>query len=143
MSDEAIFVDTDILVYAYDAEAGEKHRVAASVLLELWAARSGRLSIQVLQELYVTLTRKLRKPLNATAAREVVQTYASWPVFQPRVEDVIAASELEARHRLSFWDALVVVAAQGAGAAVLLSEDLNDGQRFGRLVVRNPFTSGS
>lgn len=139
MSGERVFVDTNVLVYSYDIDAGAKHDAARRVLRELWESRTGVLSTQVLQEFYVTVTRKLEKPLAKKRAREVVDTYRAWPVHQPQVDDVIVASELEERHRLSFWDALVITSAQRSNAQILVSEDLQSGQRFGGLVVVNPF----
>lgn len=139
MNDDRVFVDTNILVYSYDTDAGQKHDTARSVLMDLWGSRTGAVSTQVLQEFYVTVTRKLPKPLAKRVAREVIGTYRAWPVHRPEVEDVIAASELEDRHQMSFWDALVVVSAQRSGARTLLSEDLQDGRRIGELVIINPF----
>ena len=143
MSGERVFVDTNVLVYSYDVDAGVKHHLARTVLRELWESRLGVLSTQVLQEFYVTVTRKLDKPLAKTRAREIVGTYRAWPVHQPHVDDVIAASELEERHRLSFWDALVIISAQRSNAQTLVSEDLQSGQRFGGLVIVNPFLGPS
>jgi predicted nucleic acid-binding protein len=141
MSDDRIFVDTNVLVYSYDSDAGPKHTTARSILIELWSSRTGAVSAQVLQEFYVTVTRKLPKPLARRAAREVVETYRAWPVHQPGIDDLISASELEQHHQLSFWDALVIVSAQRSGARTLLSEDLQDGRRIGQLVIANPFAS--
>lgn len=84
------------------------------------------------------VTRKGPEPLAKRAARDVIDTYRAWPVHRPGVDDVILASELEERHQLSFWDALVIVSAQRAGARTLLSEDLHDGRRIGELVIVNP-----
>jgi predicted nucleic acid-binding protein len=139
MRDERTFVDTNVLVYAYDADAGDKHEAAQARLQALWEDESGAMSTQVLQEFYVTVTRKLRRPLPRPVAREVVATYRAWPIHRPEAEDVLAASELEERHRLSFWDALIVVSARRSRAHTLLSEDLQEGRRFDDLVVVNPF----
>lgn len=139
MTDERAFVDTNVLVYAYDADAGPKHETAKRLLTELWTDAAGAISTQVLQEFYVTVTKKLPKPLPKRAAREVVATYDAWAPHRPTVEDVVAASQLEERHRLAFWDALVVIAAQRCASATLLSEDFQDGQRFGSVAVSNPF----
>jgi predicted nucleic acid-binding protein len=140
MSGDRTFVDTNVLVYAYDADAGEKHGRAREILMDLWSSGPGAVSAQVLQEFYVTVTRKLPKPLSRRRAREVVATYQAWPVHSPNVDDVVAASELEERHRFSFWDALIVVSAQRSGATTLLSEDLQPGRRIGGLTITNPFS---
>ncbi len=139
MSDDLTFVDTNVLVYAYDADAGNRHDAAQAILVELWNGRTGAASTQVLQEFYVTVTRKLSTPVARQTAREIMSTYRAWPIHRPEIADVIAASELEEHHSLSFWDALVVTSAQRVGAHTLLSEDLQDGRRIGELVIVNPF----
>lgn len=139
MSGEPTFVDTNVLVCAYDADAGAKHESARTQLRTLWDDGSGVLSTQVLQEFYVTVTRKLSKPLSRRTAREVIGTYRAWPVHPPDVDDIVDASELEERQQLSFWDALIIVSARRSGARSLLTEDLQDGQRFYELEVVSPF----
>jgi predicted nucleic acid-binding protein len=133
-----VFVDTNILIYAYDLEAGGKHTKAARVVEDLWTSKDGTLSVQVLQEFYVNVTRKIRKPLTKRLAREVIEAYATWHVEAIGAEDVVRASLLEERYKLSFWDALIVVAAKKAGADRVLSEDLNPGQRVDGVLVENP-----
>lgn len=140
MSDR-YFVDTNILMYAHDRAAGEKHLRAKALVEELWESRSGAVSTQVLQELAVNLRRKARKPLDAKATREVISDYLTWQVVLNGGDSILEALELEARYQISFWDALVVHAAQVAGAEILYSEDLSDGQRYGTVRVKNPLTS--
>jgi len=142
MTGEPTFVDTNVLVYAYDADAGAKHESARSRLQALWQTESGLISTQVLQEFYVTVTRKLSRPLLRRNARAVIATYGAWPVHRPDVDDVVAASDLEERHQLSFWDALIIVSARRSRAHLLLTEDLQDGQRFDGLEVVSPFRDG-
>jgi predicted nucleic acid-binding protein len=139
MSDDQVFIDTNVLVYAYDSDAGTKHDTARSLVAELWESRRGAVSTQVLQEFYVTVTREMAKPLTPRLARDVVASYRAWPVHRPDVDDLMAASALQERHQLSFGDALVIVSAQRSGTRVLLSEDMTDGQHFNDLVIRNPF----
>lgn len=140
MSDR-YFVDTNILMYAHDSAAGEKHTRAKALVEELWENRSGAVSTQVLQELAVNLRRKAKKPLDAKATRDVISDYLVWQVVVNGGESILEALELEARYQLSFWDALVIQAAQAAGADILYSEDLSDGQRYGTVQVKNPLTS--
>jgi predicted nucleic acid-binding protein len=142
MSDK-YFVDTNILMYAHDTSAGAKHERAKALLEELWRDRSGVVSTQVLQELAVNLRRKTAKPLDAKATREVVADYLTWQVVVNRGESILEALDLEERYQISFWDALVVHAAQSAGTKVLYSEDLSDGQHYGPLRVINPFSQGA
>ncbi len=138
MSDK-YFVDTNILMYAHDASAGEKHERARALLEELWHNRSGVVSTQVLQELAVNLRRKAAKPLDAKATREVVADYLTWQVVVNGGESILEALDLEQRYQVSFWDALVLRAAQAAGAELLYSEDLSDGQMYGSVRVVDPF----
>lgn len=133
------FVDTNIFLYALDERQGARHETAARILGELWESRQGVVSTQVLQELYVNLTRKLRKPMTRPRARAIVERYAAWPVHRVTPEDILSASELEQRHTLAFWDALVVVAAQRLGADRILTEDMQSGGSFGGVRIENPF----
>ena len=137
MSDK-YFVDTNILMYAHDASAGEKHGRAKALVEELWRDRTGVVSTQVLQELSVNLRKKTRRPLDAKATREIVADYLAWQVVVNSGESILEALDLEARYQISFWDALVVQAALASGAEVLYSEDLSDGQVYGSVRVVNP-----
>lgn len=134
------FVDTNILMYAHDVSAGAKHERARALVEELWRTRSGVVSTQVLQELCVNLRRKAGRPLELKATRDLVADYLSWQIVVNTGESILAALDLEERYRISFWDALVVQAAQAAGAEVLYSEDFADGQVFGTVRVVNPLT---
>ncbi len=139
MNDERTFVDTNVLVYAHDLDAGPRRDVARTTLVDLWARRTGVVSTQVLAELFVTLTRKVLQPLTPSAARQIVIEYSAWSVHRPEASDISAAAELHERHQLAFWDALIVISAQRSGCSRLLSEDLQDRQRFGTLQVIDPF----
>ncbi len=139
MSDK-FFVDTNILMYAHDAAAGAKHELARALVEELWRDRSGVVSTQVLQELAVNLRRKAERPLPAKATREIVSDYLSWQVVVNGTDSILEALDLQERFQISFWDALVVQAAQSCGAEILYSEDLSDGQQYGSIRVVNPFT---
>ena len=142
MSGERVFLDTNILVYAYDRDAGRKHDIARDQLIDLWNAGGGILSTQILQEFYVTVTRKIPSPLPPASAREVIEDYLAWDVVANDGEAVLEAVDLQISGKISFWDALVVVAAKRGGAVQILSEDLPDGRKFGDIVVRNPFFRG-
>ncbi len=137
MSDK-YFVDTNILMYAHDAAAGAKHERARALVEDLWRERSGVVSTQVLQELCVNLRRKAGRPLDRKATREIVADYMSWHVVVNGGESILESLDLEEKYQISFWDALVVQAAQASGAAVLYSEDLSDGQMYGGVRVVNP-----
>ena len=133
------FVDANVLVYAFDTSAGAKREAAAQLLERLWDRGAGCLSIQVLQEFFVTITRKVPRPLSIQEAGERIREFAVWKVFAPTVDDVLAAITLHERANISFWDAMVVEAAAQAGCEVLWTEDLNDGQVVRGVRIRNPF----
>ena len=142
MSDR-YFVDTNILMYAHDTAAGAKHDRARALVEELWHERSGVVSTQVLQELCVNLQRKTARPLDSNVTREIAADYLTWHVVVNDGPSILAALELQERYQISFWDALVIHAAQTAGVATLYSEDLSDGQRYGGVQVRNPLVGAA
>lgn len=135
------FIDTNVLVYAHDTDAGDRHATAKALLAELWESRSGSLSTQVLQEFYAVVTRKFKPPMPPGKARGIVAAYGEWCDISTEPQLIIAASRLEEEHTLSFWDALIIQAAINVGADRLLSEDLQEGRRFGPLTIENPFRS--
>ncbi|MBY0495927.1 MAG: PIN domain-containing protein [Cyanobacteria bacterium] len=133
------FVDANVLVYAFDASAGLKQQIAGRLLERLWDSGTGCVSVQVLQEFFVTVTRKMRRPMPAADATARVRELARWKVFAPTAADVIAAIGLHTQSRIGFWDALIVLAAAETGCDVLWTEDLSDGQLPGGVRIRNPF----
>jgi predicted nucleic acid-binding protein len=133
------FVDTNILVYAHDLSAGEKHLRARDLICELWQSGDGCLSIQVLQEFYVTVTRKIALPLDRDTAARIVADLSVWQVHCPGTQDVLDAIQLQDRYQLSFWDAMMVSSAIQLGCRRIWSEDLNAGQAYDSAVVTNPF----
>ena len=132
------FVDTNILIYAHDTSTGMKHQRARRLVEGLWTSGQGVLSTQVLQELCVNLRRKVARPLAVDEIRRLIHDYMSWQVVVNTAEDVIQALEIEVRYKTSFWDALILEAAERAGAAILYSEDLAVKQRYGAVKVVNP-----
>ena len=137
MSDKT-FVDTNVLIYAHDLDAKRKHEVAKGVLRELWSQRTGVLSMQVLQEFYVNVTRKIASPLPKDAARRLVSSYAIW-CMETTPAEISAAFRIEDESRIGFLDALIVASAAKCGALRILSEDLNADQRIAGIRVENPF----
>lgn len=134
-----IFVDTNVLVYRRDAGQGEKQSRADAWMERLWSERSGRLSYQVLQEYYVTVTSKLHPGLDAESARNDVRSLLAWHPIGVDAGVIEGAWVLQDRYKLSWWDSLIVAAAQVADCRVLLTEDLQDGQELGEVRVVNPF----
>jgi predicted nucleic acid-binding protein len=136
------FVDTNVLIYAHDLDARAKHKIANAVLRELWGERTGVLSMQVLQEFYVNVTRKIATPLPKDLARRVVESYSLWCIETTPTE-ISAAFRIEDESQIGFWDALIVSSAVKSGATRILSEDLSAGQRIAGVMVENPFTGAS
>lgn len=132
------FVDTNILVYAHDVSQGAKHARARALVTELWENGTGILSTQVLQELCITLRRKASRPIFGETLRKLIADYARWDVVVNTADSVLNALDLEARYQISFWDALILQAAEQGGAEVVYSEDLADGQSYGEVRVVNP-----
>jgi predicted nucleic acid-binding protein len=141
MSDKG-FVDTNILVYAHDRTTGAKHQRAQALLELLWDSGEGVLSTQVLQELCINLRHKISRPLPVDEVRQLIRDYSTWEVVVNTAESVVQALEIEVRHKISFWDALILRAAESSGAAVLYSEDLSRGQKYGMVRVVNPLVAG-
>lgn len=137
---ELQFVDTNVLVYAYDLSQGEKHEKAKALLLSLWESGLGCLSIQVLQEFFVSVTRKAGSPLSEDQAAAILQDFSDWKVHRPGVKDVLAAIALHQTQRVSFWDAMILQSARESGCSLLWSEDLSAGQDYGGVKVVDPFT---
>ena len=134
------FVDANVLVYAFDSSAARKQQAAQQLLEKLWERNTGCLSVQVLQEFFVTVTKKVAKPLPVDDAQARIREFTSWRVFAPTAEDVLAAIDLHAQAKIGFWDAMVVLAAAESGCDVLWTEDLSDGQLLRGVRIRNPFT---
>lgn len=140
MSRELVFVDTNILLYAHGPnDQDPRAQQARRSLTQLWRSRSGILSTQVLQEFYAVATKKLKPVLPKNQARGIVAAYADWCVIRTDPELIVSAAKLEEEHTLAFWDALIIEAALRAGAARLLSEDLQHNRRFDTLFIENPF----
>lgn len=133
------FLDTNILVYAYDRSAGKKHSLAKQLLEACWENENGCLSLQVLQEFYITVTRKIANPLESHLARQIVADLAQWRLHTPKSSNLLQAIDLQQSYQLSFWDAQVVQSAASLGCQQLLSEDLSHNQMYGAVQVINPF----
>jgi predicted nucleic acid-binding protein len=140
--DDYQFIDTNILVYAHDVSAGAKHEQAKTLLQSLWASRMGCLSIQVLQEFFVTITRKVPKPLPPQHAAQIIADLSVWRIHSPTAEDVIQAIDLQTRYQTSFWDSMILQSARRLNCKTVWSEDLSAGQMYYTVQVENPFVGG-
>jgi len=133
------FVDTNVLLYAYDVSAGVRHDRARELVGQLGRTRSGVLSVQVLQEFYVNAVRKIAIPLSPAVARERVRILGLWTAHTPVAHDVLTAIDIAEQERTSFWDAMIICSASALGCVTLWTEDLNDGQVINGIRIRNPF----
>lgn len=133
------FVDTNVLIYAHDASAGVRHRQARDLVARLWETGGAVISTQVLQEFIVNILRKTASPPSPGTLREWVTDYLQWEVVVNDGAAVFTALDEQERHQLSFWDALIVQAANAAQAQTLYSEDLGHDQQYGGVRVQNPF----
>ena len=138
MSVDLEFIDTNVLLYAFDTSDSGKHATARALLERLWASQTGCLSVQVMQEFFVNATRKLGLPV--AEARAVLEDYRVWIVHAPSSSDVIAATALMDAVNLSFWDAMMVTSAHELGCHTVWTEDLKAGQVSAGAQIRNPFT---
>lgn len=132
-------IDSNVLIYAHDLSAGAKRRTARELIARLWDERSGALSVQVLQEFAVNVRRKLARPLSVAETRDILFALSAWRIHSPGVAEVVSAMELQERYQVTFWDALILTSARQLGCAVVWSEDLNSGQLYDGVEVKNPF----
>ncbi|MFH1672497.1 MAG: PIN domain-containing protein [Pseudomonadota bacterium] len=139
MQGDKIFLDTNIIIYAYDVTAGKKHEIAGKVMSDLWDSGLGALSTQVLQEFFVNVTKKIPKPLDVKLAKEIVTDLLRWDVVVNDGESILNGVEIHLQYQYSFWDSLIIEAATRCGAKLLLSEDLSDGQIINGVTIKNPF----
>jgi predicted nucleic acid-binding protein len=143
MSYDPAFVDTNVLVYAFDKSLSPtpKKEIAARLIEELMEQDRLRVSTQILQELFVTLTRKVARRCSTEETLAILDALTVWPLQLVDYSVIHAAAGLAAQVKISFWDALIVVAAARSGAKVLYTEDLNDGQEIFGVRIRNPFAA--
>ena len=139
MGEGRVFLDTNIIIYAYDISAGDKHEIAKKIMIDLWDSGSGVLSTQVLQEFFINATQKIPKPLDIELAKEIVNDFLKWDVVINDGESILEAIEIHKKYKYSFWDSMIIMAAISNGCVTLLSEDLSDGQNIGSVKIKNPF----
>jgi predicted nucleic acid-binding protein len=133
------FVDSNILIYTHDLSAGTKHEEAVKLLKGLWEEKRAVLSTQVLQEFCVNVRRKSRNPVSWEELRSALQDYVGWETVVNTSGSILRALEIERRYQISFWDAMIVQAAESANCEVLYSEDFSHGQEYCGVLAVNPF----
>jgi len=139
MSEDKTFIDTNIIIYAYDVTAGRKHKTAGIILADLWNSGLGVISTQVLQEFFVNVVQKIPRPVDKQQAKEIVRDFLKWHVVVNTGDSIIDAIDICLRFGFSFWDSMIIEAAIKGGATVLISEDLQDGQIVSGVTIKNPF----
>ena len=140
---DSVFIDTNVIVYAHDSSSPAKRDQARDILREGIARGSAAISTQVLGEFYVTMTQKVQKPLSSVIARREIGLLAALQVADIDVPLVDRAIEIHDTVQLSYWDSLIIAAAEKLGCTTVLSEDMSDNQTYGSVTVRNPFASVS
>lgn len=141
MPGDKVFLDTNIIIYAYDLSAGSKNEIAKKILIDLWDSGRGLLSTQVLQEFFVSATRKISKPLDLKVAKDIVSDLLRWDLIVNNGESILEAIEIHSKHNYSFRDSMIIQAAINGGASLLISEDLSDGKTINGVTIKNPFIS--
>ena len=139
MRDVKVFVDTNIIVYAYDTSAGEKYKKSVEIMDELWSSGDGVISSQVLQEFFVNVTKKISRPMDISLAKEVVKDLLNWKTVIADGRIILEAIDIHSQHKYSFWDSLIIASAIEGGAKIILSEDLADKQIIKGVAIKNPF----
>ncbi len=139
MNGKLEFVDTNLLIYAYDLASGQKHDIAKQLIKRLWLEQTGAISVQVMQEFLVNITKKIAQPLSWSDAIETLEELQHWKVHSPSPQNVLNAAQSVFKNRISFWDAMILESASTLECHTLWSEDLNHGQKMGEITIKNPF----
>ena len=138
MSDK-FFIDSNILVYAHDTENLEKQQQAQAVIFEGIRSENAVISTQVLSEFYVSITQKIKSPLSILKAKEEIKYLSILEIVEIDISMILLAIDLQHKWRISYWDGLIICAAEQARCKALISEDFNDQQTYGHIIVKNPF----
>ncbi len=139
ITDTKEFVDTNIFVYAYNKTNKKKQTAARELLIRLWETRNGCLSIQVMQEFYVTVAQKIKSPLSIETASQIIVDFSNWQHHVPEYNDVLEAVKIHQRNNISFWDAMIINSAKQMKCEIIWTEDLNHNQLYEGVKVLNPF----
>lgn len=139
MKEGKVFIDTNVLVYAYDTSAGAKHKRALEIMEHCWNSGEGIISSQVLQEFFVSVTRKIAKPLDVITAKEIIKDLMKWKTVTVDGEIILEAIDIHSQHRYSFWDSVIIASAIEGSAETVYSEDLSDKHVIKGISIINPF----
>lgn len=139
MSESKAFLDSNILIYAYDVSSGEKNEIAKNLVMELWNSRKGIISTQVIQEFFVNITNKVPRPIDVDTAEIIIKDLLYWEVLVNDEASILEAIKIHKKHEFSFWDAMILQAAVKGGAELLYTEDMTHGQVVQGVHILNPF----
>ena len=139
MKDDKIFIDTNVLVYAFDISAGIKHEKAKKIVENCWRLENGVISSQVLEEFFVCLTKKIPAPVDSIIVEQIIRDFLKWGTVAIDGDMILEAIDVSIRHKFSFWDSLIIVSAVSGRANIIFSEDLSDSQTIEGIVIKNPF----
>ncbi len=138
---DKVFLDTNIIVYAHDKASPDRKAKSQAILFECLRNGTGVISAQVLSEFFVTITQKVKQPMSSDAAKKEIVLLSTLTTVDIDATLVVEAVNIKERWQLSYWDSLILAAAERAGCGTVYSEDMSDGQHYGSLVVCNPFTT--
>ena len=138
MSDK-FFIDSNILVYAHDTENPEKQQQAQTVIFDGIRLENAVISTQVLSEFYVTITQKIKNPLTVLKAKEEIKYLSILEIVEIDIAMILQAIHLQDKWNISYWDGLILAAAEQARCKTIISEDFTDQQIYDHILVKNPF----
>ena len=139
MKDDRIFIDTNVLVYAFDISAGIKHKKAKEIVENCWRLENGVISSQVLEEFFVCLTKKIPAPVDSIIVEQIIRDFLKWRTVAIDGDMILEAINIHIKHKFSFWDSLIIASAVSGRANMIFSKDLSDSQTIEGIVIKNPF----
>ena len=142
MKDDKIFIDTNVLVYAFDISAGIKHEKAKNIIENCWRLENGIISAQVLEEFFVCLTKKIPSHIDSIIVKQIIKDFLKWRTAAIDGDMILEAIDISIRHKFSFRDSLMIASAISGGANIIFSEDISDSQTIDGIVIKNPFIVG-
>ena len=139
MKDDKIFIDTNVLVYAFDISAGIKHKKAKEIVEHCWRLENGIISSQVLEEFFVCLNKKIPFPIDSIIVWQIIKDFLKWKTVAVDGDIILESINIHIKHKFSFWDSLIIASAVSGSANMIFSEDLSDNQTIEGVVIKNPF----
>ncbi|MHB1660756.1 MAG: PIN domain-containing protein [bacterium] len=139
MKEDKIFVDTNVLVYAFDISAGIKHEKAKEIVENCWRLENGIISSQVMEEFYVCLTKKIPVPIDSNIVKQIIKDFLKWKTVVIGGDIILEAIDIHERYKYSFWDSMIIASALKGGANIIFSEDFSNKQAINGTVIKNPF----